>query len=185
MKIAFTGSHGVGKTTLINELEKELSNSKKIEVTKEIPRIICEVVNNPEYFRRGQNNLEKQLLILLGQIIQEYELSKSNLEIVLCDRTIFDHWAYTLYLFEKELNDDYIKIIENFLVKHMSSYDKIFYIPIEFEVEDDGTREDDKEFQTRVDSLIIRNLEKFKIPYLKITGNVQNRIELVKKELEL
>jgi tRNA uridine 5-carbamoylmethylation protein Kti12 len=64
MKIAFTGSHGVGKTTLINELEKELSISKNIEVTKEIPRIICEGVNNPEYFRRGQNNLEKQLLIL-------------------------------------------------------------------------------------------------------------------------
>jgi thymidylate kinase len=185
MKIAFTGSHGVGKTTLINELEKELSISKNIEVTKEIPRIICEVVNNPEYFRRGQNNLDKQLLILLGQVIQEYDLSKSDLEIVLCDRTIFDHWAYTLYLFKNELNNDYIKIIENFLVKHMSSYDKIFYLPIEFDVEDDGTREDDKKFQEQVDSLIINNLEKFKIPFRRVTGSVLERIDLVKKELKL
>lgn len=185
MKIAFTGSHGVGKTTLIDNLEKELSRVKSIVVTKEIPRIICELVNNTEYFRRGVNNLEKQLLIFLGQVIQEYELTNSNFELTLCDRTIFDHWAYTLYLFEKELNNEYINIIENFLLKHMSSYDLIFYIPIEFEVEDDGTREDDKEFQKKIDSIIINNLEKFKIPFIIISGTIDDRIKIVQKQLNL
>ncbi|MGV3698179.1 AAA family ATPase [Flavobacterium sp.] len=185
MKIAFTGSHGVGKTTLINRLENELLTSKDVAVTKEIPRIICELVDDPEYFRRGANNLEKQLLIFLGQIIQEYELSLSNFRITICDRTIFDHWAYTLYLFGKDLSHDYIKIIEYFMLKHMVSYDKIFYIPIEFEVEDDGTREDDKEFQKNIDSIIISNLDKFKLPYLIIDGSIENRIKLVQKELEL
>jgi len=185
MKIAFTGSHGVGKTTLITELRNELSNYKNVQVTKEVPRIICDIIDNPEYFRRNQNNLKKQLLIFFGQIIQEYDLSKLDSEILICDRTIFDHWAYTLYLFKDKLDDDFIKIIEHFMVKHMSNYDSIFYIPIEFEVEDDGTREDDKGFQKEVDSLIIGNLKKNSIPFFEINGTIKNRVQLVKNKLEL
>lgn len=183
MKIAFTGAHGVGKTTLINSLEKNLSQSISLNVTKEIPRIICDLVSNPEYFRRDQNTLVKQMIILLGQLTQEYELSNSKL--LICDRTIFDHWAYTLYLFQKELNNDHILACEKFQYAHMKTYDKIFYIPIEFEVEDDGTREDDKVFQEEIDRLILKNLTKHDLPYIEINGSVEERYQMVINNLEL
>lgn len=185
MKIAFTGSHGVGKTTLISTLEKKIEKIKKVEVTKEIPRIICDLINEPEYFRRNQNNLKKQMLIFFGQIIQEYELSKKDSEILICDRTIFDHWAYTIYLMESELDNELKKVIEYFMVSHMLSYNHIFYIPIEFEVEDDGTREDDRNFQKEVDRLIIKNLNENKIPYTEINGSIEERLKTVSKKLNL
>ena len=173
MKIAFTGSHGVGKTTIIKLLEKRLGTNNSVNVTREIPRIICYLVNNPEYFRRSQNTLVKQMIILLGQLTQEHELA--NTEYLICDRTIFDHWAYTTYLFSDELTEDYKITCEEFQKSHMKTYDKIFYIPIEFDVEDDGTRENDKSFQKEIDKIIVENLEKHKIEFITIGGTIEDR----------
>lgn len=181
MKIAFTGAHGVGKTTLINSLKERLSQEKDVEVTKEVPRIICELANEPEYFRRGNNTLPKQLVILLGQVVLEYNSKKSNL--LICDRTIFDHWAYTTYLFKEEINESLSTSIEHFLFEHMKSYDKIFYLPIEFEVQDDGTRESDKKFQSNIDTIILKNLKKNELEYIEITGSVEERTETVIHEI--
>lgn len=177
MKIAFTGAHGVGKTTLINELKKRLGDEIKLEVTKEVPRIICEIVNDPEYFRRTNNTLPKQLAILLGQIVLEYNTKKSSL--LICDRTIFDHWAYTTYLFKDEIDNSLSSSIEYFLIQHMKSYDLIFYLPIEFKVEDDGTRESDESFQANIDSIILKNLNDNKLDFIKISGSIEQRTESV------
>lgn len=183
MKIAFTGAHGVGKTTLINKLEKGLSLKHSVNVTKEIPRIICDLINDPEYFRRGNNTPVKQMTILLGQLTQEYELAKSDL--LICDRTIFDHWAYTTYLFKGKMTEEHIKTCETFQCKHMKTYDKIFYIPIEFEVEDDGTREADELFQKEIDTIIKKNLNKYDFQYIPITGTIDERYQKVIQQLEL
>lgn len=176
MKIAFTGAHGVGKTTLINSIKRRLAQEIDIEVTEEVPRIICEIVNDPEYFRRANNTLPKQLLILLGQVILEYKKRSNTL---ICDRTIFDHWAYTTFLFKDEIDKSLSKSIELFLIEHMRSYDMIFYLPIEFEVEDDGTRESDRRFQADIDSIILNNLERNKLDYKRISGSIEERAKKV------
>ncbi|MBN4046970.1 AAA family ATPase [Olleya sp. AH-315-K02] len=121
MKIAFTGAHGVGKTTLINQLKKEVAKNYNVSVTKEVPRIVCDLVNESEYFRRDNNSLEKQLLILLGQFTLEYENVNNNSLITICDRTIYDHWAYTIHLFDDKMDSNFRLSAEYFLNKHMKS----------------------------------------------------------------
>jgi len=186
MKIALTGAHGVGKSTLANHLfqvftEKKLSSV----ITPEVPRIICEAANDKHYFRRGYNSLLKQSLILMGQLVIEEELRK-NAEIQICDRTLFDHWAYSLNLFGEEIQQGgYTEIYENFISTHCKSYDKIFYIPIEFKPIDDGIREADEKFQIEIDSLIIGLLTKHNIPFEIITGSVEERGELILQHLSL
>ena len=45
-------------------------------------------------------------------------------------------------------------VVDELVKRHCETYDLVFYIPIEFELEDDGTREDDVQFQLDIDSQI-------------------------------
>lgn len=186
MKIALTGAHGTGKSTLAKFLQLEMEKRNLIaSVTPEVPRLICETVNDKEYFRRGNNSLLKQSLILLGQLIIE-EQSRDNVDIQICDRTLFDHWAYSLSLFGAEIaSGNYIEVYENFISQHCKSYDIIFYIPIEFKPLDDGTREGDEMFQAEIDTLITGLLKKHKIEYKTITGSVENRCKTILDTIKL
>ena len=186
MKIALTGAHGTGKSTLAKFLKEEISKRNKIaSVTPEVPRMICETVNDKEYFRRGNNSLLKQSLILLGQLIIE-EQNQKGVDVQICDRTLFDHWAYSLSLFGKEITDgNYTEVYEKFISQHCKSYDKVFYLPIEFKPLDDGIRESDEKFQSEIDELIVGLLKKHKIEYETITGSVENRSETILKSINI
>jgi len=186
MKIALTGAHGTGKSTLAKFLKEEISTRNKIaSVTPEVPRMICETVNDKEYFRRGNNSLLKQSLILLGQLVIEAQNQK-GVDVQICDRTLFDHWAYSLSLFGKEFTEgNYTEVYEKFISQHCKSYDKVFYLPIEFKPLDDGIRESDEKFQSEIDELIVGLLKKHKIEYKIITGSVENRSETILKTINI
>ncbi len=186
MKIALTGAHGTGKSTLAKFLKEEISKRKKIaSVTPEVPRMICETVIDKEYFRRGNNSLLKQSLILLGQLVIE-EQNQKGVDVQICDRTLFDHWAYSLSLFGKEIiKGNYTEIYEKFISQHCISYDKVFYLPIEFKPLDDGIRESDEKFQSEIDEIIVGLLKKHKIQYETITGSVEKRCETILKAINI
>lgn len=186
MKIALTGAHGVGKSTLANFLKTEIDKKAiSVSITPEVPRLICDAVNNNEYFRRGRNSLLKQSLILIGQLVIEEHLRKDGV-IQICDRTLLDHWAYSLNLFGKEIEEGhYTEIYETFISTHCASYDKIFYIPIEFKPVDDGVRESDEIFQSKIDKSILDLLIKHKIEFQTITGSIKTRGETILKYINL
>ncbi|WP_131539893.1 ATP/GTP-binding protein [Pedobacter nototheniae] len=186
MKIALTGAHGTGKSTLANFLKNEFTKRSIIaSVTPEVPRLICEAVNDKEYFRRGKNSLLKQSLILLGQLITE-EQNQKGVDMQICDRTLFDHWAYSLSLFGKEISEgNYTEIYESFISQHCKTYDKVFYLPIEFKPLDDGVRESDEKFQLEIDGLILGLLKKHDINYERITGNIEGRGNAILKTLNI
>jgi thymidylate kinase len=162
VKLTFVGAHGTGKTTLVNALAERIESlGIKCSVTPEVPRIICESADDATYFRRGKNSLSKQILLLVGQPI--YEVAAINgASILLCDRAILDHWAYTRHLFMKELKEqEALSPLSNLIAKHCQSYDFIFYVPIEFAPLDDGTREGDQDFQKAIDQEIRELLKTF------------------------
>jgi thymidylate kinase len=186
MKIALTGAHGVGKSTLAAYLQDKLQQTgKQVVVTPEIPRLICEHNADPEYFRRGNNSLAKQTLILLGQVITEAD-NKHKYDIEICDRTLFDHWAYTLHAFRHELSVEHLEeTYEWFIAKHCSTYDKIFYIPTEIKPVDDGIREADIPFQTEIDKIIVGLFNKNNLAFVTIAGSVEKRAVDVINSLNL
>ena len=185
-KITFVGAHGTGKTTLVTNLQEILNNRGiSTEITPEVPRIICETENDNHFFRRENNTLTKQISLLFGQTVYENLAEMKQSSVVLCDRSILDHWGYTKVLFAEHLAESGIyNSLLNFIEKHCRSYDRIFYVPIEFSPIDDGTREYYIKFQQDIDKEIYESLGQLNLPYQVVKGTVNERVETVLKVLE-
>lgn len=184
-KIALVGAHGTGKTTLTRKITSEaglLGTTCRLAFTPEIPRIICTAANDTQYFRRGHNTLLKQLLLLVAQPIFETSCGR-DIDILLCDRSLLDHWAYTKALFPQDVPADIEQVLATLIRQHLESYDLIVYIPIEFAVQDDGTREGDSAFQAEIDSLIRGTLIAWTVPFIEIRGSLEARIVLLKDHI--
>lgn len=178
-KVALIGAHGTGKTTLANRALADLTNmlgNVSVALCPEIPRIICTAVGDSEYLRRENNSLEKQLTLLIGQESYEAVLQAQN-DVLICDRSVLDHWAYTLNLFGSTMQRGIRETIGLFVRLHMSTYDRVGYVPIEFAPADDGTREADGDFQNKVDEIIVELLAEHEIPYETYRGSVDSRTQ--------
>jgi len=172
MRIGITGTHGVGKTTLVNELEKYTDHQIIKEIARRYPRGINE---NPV------TEINRQLDIFHAQMEEELN---NNIGFV-SDRTTIDNAAYMIYTLREYMNDlslkDIVLVINNIYlaINNMSEYDVIFYIPIEFPCEDDGFRDTDEQYRQEIDFIIDTLLMEFRNT---ITGTVEER---VKKVLEI
>lgn len=178
--VVFIGSHGTGKTTLVNAVKETVEKQgRNSAVVSEVPRVVCELADDAHFFRRDRNSLAKQFALLVGQPIFEH-LNCSESDFVFCDRSLLDHWAYTKQAFADELEQEgLIPVVEHFIIEHFRSYDFVFYVPIEFPPEDDGVREDSLKFQKEIDVQIKELLGKFDVNYETVSGNVEERVQSV------
>ncbi|MBP1644297.1 MAG: hypothetical protein H6Q03_2966, partial [Acidobacteria bacterium] len=88
-KIAFIGSHGVGKTTLCYGLAARLKRSDvALEIVHEVAR------RSPLPINR-ETTVPAQRWILLTQIAEELVASQ-RCPVVLCDRSVLDNYVYLL-----------------------------------------------------------------------------------------
>lgn len=181
LKVTFVGAHGTGKTTLVNALREHMTSlGIMCSITPEVPRIVCENAGDRTFFRRGNNSLLKQAVLLVGQPVYEGDTSAGDESILLCDRAILDHWAYTRHSFMQELeSQNVLRPLDSIVAKHCRSYNFIFYVPIEFAPQDDGTRESDREFQRAIDEEIRELLKTYKLAYHIINGTVPERVAQV------
>ena len=58
------------------------------------------------------------------------------------------------------------------------------YFPIEFPLWADGVRPDDTGYQKAIDLTIINLHFEFKIPFTVVSGNIERRLEILKKTIE-
>lgn len=160
MKIAFCGAHGVGKSTLLqHEFWKNSSfiNYKVIE-------------SYSRNHSKGWIDKRRQF-----QVNTRYILSHIYNTNFISARSIFDPWAYS----RLNINLDFNFQLFNLAVKFIN-YDFLFYIPIEFDIYDDGVRPQDKDFQRAIDIEISNLLRFYHIPYHIITGGVDCRIGMIR-----
>jgi thymidylate kinase len=187
LRVAVSGTHGVGKTTLITGLYHKLASlGIMVDMIAEQPRRICQMVNTPEFFRRGSNSVTKQVLLLLAQIQEENGTSGEDTQkVILMDRCALDHLAYTLSLFSASLKAERVfDILEDTVLKHSASaYDLVFHIPIEFPLHEDGVREKDFQFQAKVDVVIADLIRRSRLPNVKITGSRAHRLSLAQEHI--
>jgi len=170
MKIWISGAFSVGKSTLIQEIKKYTD----IEVFDETAReILEEIGKRPE-------DMTKEELNKLQELIVERQTNKEQIHSFITDTTLIEVLAYSKDLevynkIEKQIKEHYKKQI----------YDVLFYIPIEFEIEDDWLRHTNKEFQSIIDKRIRDNILKYRPAkeIIKITGTIEERIKEIKKRL--
>jgi thymidylate kinase len=168
-KIAFIGTHGVGKTILALNVERKL-RIKEVEATtiKEIAR---------EASRIGfpinlHTTLEAQTYILHQQMAQELDHSTirpgaPHAQVVISDRSVFDNYCYL----ERALKGKEQGNALNMVLGHGRDfpYDKLYLLPItNGEITNDGTRATEREFQEEMDRRVRTFLTEHRIPYTEL-----------------
>ena len=105
------------------------------------------------------------------------EFERAAATILLCYRTVLDHWCYTLALFPDFADGATVHAWQNLVKSCQSTYDFIVYIPPEVKAHDDGVREGDTNFQEQIDVIIRAQLRVFETSYETVAGTVKERIE--------
>ena len=141
MKIAFIGSHGVGKTTLCYDLAARLKRQDRaVDLVKEVARA-CPLPINRE------TTLQAQAWILHTQIAHEIAAAAQS-EIVICDRSVLDNYAYLVH--QSGRQPAYDALVQSWA----GTYDRLFKVPIIDAPAFDGKRDLSQAFQHDIDGLI-------------------------------
>jgi hypothetical protein len=122
IKIAIVGTHVSGKTSICYDVVAEL---KKMNLRADVAR---EASRLSYYLAADIRNFEMQLDLLTRHVSEELESLRTS-DIVICDRSVIDIWAYTQNLPHEELSKKekiYIDSMEEFIKHYVDSYDIIF-----------------------------------------------------------
>ena len=138
MKIAISGAHGVGKTTLAKALAKELG----LPLIEEVARGVAKKCGfkNTEQIRDADKTVKMffQQNVFVEQQLAEAECFTGFIS----DRSIFDPLAYCMYY------DIDHEVFRNNAIEWSENYDFIVYCPIpDGGISDDGFRLTDEESQ--------------------------------------
>ena len=155
MKIAFIGSHGVGKTTLCYDLAGALKREGvHVDMVKEVARLSPLPINR-------KTSLEAQTWILMTQVAEEIR-SAAYHEVVVCDRSALDNYAYMALACGRQ------PPIERFVTHWMKTYDLLFKVPISGAASADGVRDTDEFFMRSIDGLVDELLDQKKVTYQRL-----------------
>ena len=176
MKIGFTGTVSVGKTTLVNAL-KEFPEFKDYKFVTERSKYLRDlgIPLNTDSTLKGQT-------IFLAERCSE--LIHEN---IITDRTIIDVIAFTNCAKSVELGE---KInFEDYASQFIEEYDWIFYVsPSGVPIEDNNVRTTNIEYRTLIDGTIkylcssyLDKIKNFGI----ISGSTEDRIKQIKSYLNL
>lgn len=146
LKIAFIGSHGVGKTTLCYGLAARLkANDVVLEIVHEVARRCPLPINE-------QTSLASQSWILHTQIAEEL-VAAQRYPVVLCDRSALDNYVYLLLAAGRQ------PALEGLIEHWMATYDLLVTVPITGAPNPDGLRATDPVFQRAVEDRLLRELD--------------------------
>jgi predicted ATPase len=150
LKIAFIGSHGVGKTTLCFDVASRLKRLDfGVDIVKEVARGCPLPINEA-------TTLEAQAWILHSQIAQELAAS-AQYDAVICDRSVLDNYAYLVHRVGRMREYDAL------VRAWVGTYDALFKVPVIQPPTFDGTRAVSRTFQLDIDAEIDRLIDVFTV----------------------
>ncbi len=165
MKIAIVGAHGVGKTTLSNQLAERLG-------LPILPDVAVEAFEKG--FAISENTPPE---VQFWMFSRQLELERLT-EKFIADKCLIDYSVYADIIFD----DGRVTGLLAEMIRKNVSYSNIFYLPIEFPLEDNGIRSLDPVFQKKVNDRYLEILDGWGIDYKIIGGDKDKRLS---KALEL
>jgi GTPase SAR1 family protein len=173
LKIAFVGSHGVGKTTLCFDLASQLKRLDiAVELVKEVARRCPLPINE-------QTTIDAQTWILHTQIAEEVAAS-AIYDAVVCDRSVLDNYAYLVARAGRRPELDAL------VGSWIRSYDALFKVPILDAPSFDGMRAVSPTFQREIDAAIDQLLTEFDVSTTPLDpSNREGWIAVVMRQLAL
>ena len=162
MKVAFIGTHGVGKTTLCFELAARLKrHDVNVELVLEVARR-CPLPINLETSTAAQS------WILHTQMAMELESAPRG-DLLLCDRSVLDNYCYLLFAAGPQ--PSWEPLLEGWL----PTYDLLVKVPLWTPPRWDGVRDVNVPFQRAIDELIDEQLERRGVRHLRLAGEERDR----------
>jgi hypothetical protein len=150
VKIAFIGTHGVGKTTLCFDLASRLKRlDLGVDIVKEVARR-CPLPINQD------TTLEAQAWILHTQIADEIAALQAY-DAVICDRSVLDNYAYLVARVGRQ--PAYDALVRSWI----GSYDGLFKVPVLQAPSFDGTRDVSQTFQMEIDAVLDTLIDAFHV----------------------
>lgn len=160
-KVAFIGSHGVGKTTLCYGLAAGLkSRDVTLEVVREVARRSPLPINQ-------STSVASQAWILHTQIAEELAADAHN-GTVICDRSVLDNYVYMLVAAGPQ------EPLEPLVDHWMTTYDLLLHVPIIDAPSADGIRALDPAFQRAIDNRLLTELKRRKLPVEYLDGSTRD-----------
>lgn len=173
MKLAFIGSHGVGKTALCYGLAAHL---KKIDMTV---GLVQEVARDCPMPINRDTTLNAQLWILHTQVAREIAAAERN-RVVVCDRSVLDNYAYLVHQVGRRHELDLL------VAEWLKSYTLLVKVPLWQKPRFDGVRATDLTFQEEIDREVDRLVAELHPPCLRLLPRDRDAwIVKVLKELQL
>lgn len=166
MRIWLTASHGCGKSTLTRNFQNQI---------EEIARGVIAEKWHPDTLSKEELD-DFELVIMKRQIEAEQNMK----DWFVSDRTVIDVLAYANTMCRPSMTARLKEMAEMHLEDN--PYDLVFYIPIEFPLEKDWTRFEDDSYQKIIDLQILKYLKRYKIPYITLTGTVEERLRKIEEE---
>ena len=155
LKVAFLGTHGVGKTTLCYELAAELKRrDKAVDLVKEVARRCPLPINEG-------TTVEAQTWILHAQIAEEIAVG-AQAEVVVCDRSVLDNYAYLVARAGRQA------ALDALVRSWVGTYDALIKVPVTAPPTFDGTRAVSLAFQREIDVTIDDLITAFEVPVMRL-----------------
>lgn len=155
LKIAFVGTHGVGKTTLCFDLAAQLKRlDLAVDLVKEVARR-CPLPINEE------TTFDAQAWILHTQVAEEIAAA-ALYDVVVCDRSVLDNYAYLVAKVGRRPELDAL------VGSWMRSYGALFKVPVIQAPTFDGKRAVSRSFQLEIDELIDELVAEFAVPVVTL-----------------
>lgn len=187
-RIILIGAHGTGKSTLADALSKKLD----LPVVESVAR---EFFKNWKYIKdtclvtgmtpNGESNVKQNILCSMSR----WDFMRwANADIpVIMTRCPLDTLAYAAA--DKDVSQSILDtnkkiLLENEEFMNALNSSLFIYLPIEFNIENDGVRPTDIEFQKEVDEEMRKLIYEFKITPLVVSGSVDERVDTVMSYLK-
>jgi nicotinamide riboside kinase len=155
LKVAFVGSHGVGKTTLCFDLASQLKRlDLGVDLVKEVARR-CPLPINEE------TTPDAQAWILHTQMAEEIAAA-ATYEVVVCDRSVLDNYAYLVARVGRRPE------LDPLVASWIRTYNALFKVPVLEAPSFDGTRAVSRSFQMEIDGIIDDLLAAFNVELLPL-----------------
>ena len=155
LKLAFVGSHGVGKTTLCFDLASQLKRlDLGVDLVKEVARR-CPLPINEE------TTPDAQAWILHTQIAEELAAA-AIYEVVVCDRSVLDNYAYLVARVGRRPD------LDPLVGSWIRTYTALFKVPVLEAPSFDGTRAVSRGFQMEIDGIIDELVAAFGVDVLPL-----------------
>lgn len=173
-KIGICGAQSVGKTTLLNALRSEKyfeDYTIRNEVTRKIRSLGLEINEN------GSDATQEL-------IMREHIYNLVMFDNMITDRTSLDALVYTCWLVDNQKVSPLTMVeAQRVFEKTRKMYDYLFYIAPEFPIEHDGVRSNSEEWQTQIAQLFETCIEIYKVPVIRVSGSVRERVNTILKTI--